>query len=368
MLEMMLSAGGSSRYYPDSGPGSKKLVAGNEDLGFFGALTYAEFGAAALNAIKKYTSTQDYVFSYYAADTTNVWYKFFLRKKVIYIPQKPIGTAAYYRLLASGMVAGEDALGGVSGYTAVEQSARGFIFEDKNWPLRIRLLRKTVLDKIISNSVIYSSSTQDSATSEAAIWGKLMSGGFGAGAWPAKPTPASVYSIDPFNAVAEGWSATAGTIMRSIDPSSTNTYSGVFTKDYEWRPVLELLPNEVNAPKLFPITPTISGDALIANSAYVETSETLNRLNVEFAGANMSTSTPYQKRADDAQVLPAIFVDAVLSTQTTTSVSTFVDMGSEFSTNNGVAPNLVTTLVEMGSEISTAPGGVLPNRAYRSGS
>ncbi|ANZ50339.1 putative virion structural protein [Erwinia phage vB_EamM_Phobos] len=103
-------------YYPNSGPGTKYLMAGNELYGYFGLVEQKELISIAelwLAAFPGATSITDTGFK---------WLKFFYNGKVVYLPTCLVGTTSWVSLYGKGLIFGTGDTGNPpSGTTPVEQ-------------------------------------------------------------------------------------------------------------------------------------------------------------------------------------------------------------------------------------------------------
>jgi hypothetical protein len=87
MLEVLLTGGKSGRFFPDSGPGSKILIAGTKDYGYFGEVTEAELG---LNSEFTRLLDQTDATARSIDVVTNTWFKFVLKGKFLFFPKIPL--------------------------------------------------------------------------------------------------------------------------------------------------------------------------------------------------------------------------------------------------------------------------------------
>lgn len=157
MLEMMLSGGGDPNLVSWSGPGAKKLIAGNKEAGYFGTVSPGElFSMAELNAMVTSTTKQTYALT--------LWHKFILNNsKVFYIPSSYVlGKVTWKDLYNSGLVYGKKGFGRSplpAGMTEVEQfnvrvkpeSIKGKI---QYWPLVVRAPYGTDTDPYVDLSIL----------------------------------------------------------------------------------------------------------------------------------------------------------------------------------------------------------------------
>lgn len=86
MYELLLSSGRQGQqYFPDSGPGTKFLKAGNADIGWFGLVTSTElFQGWEVSSALSLTAGSAF------NDTNTVWMKFVYYGKYLFVAQQPI--------------------------------------------------------------------------------------------------------------------------------------------------------------------------------------------------------------------------------------------------------------------------------------
>ena len=87
MIETLLAGGKSGRFFPDSGPGTKVLVAGTKDYGYFGEVTEAQMG---LNDGFNQLLDQTNASARSIGAVTNIWFKFVLNGKFLFFPKLPL--------------------------------------------------------------------------------------------------------------------------------------------------------------------------------------------------------------------------------------------------------------------------------------
>ncbi|QVW55045.1 hypothetical protein pEaSNUABM29_00001 [Erwinia phage pEa_SNUABM_29] len=97
--------------YPDSGPGPKQLLAGDNVFGYFGKVSQQEFftGYEMWNGLSPNGAP--------GFDTSFTWLKFFMNGKVTYLPSRGIGGTTWQNLYKYGAVFGTDGPGKVPGAT-----------------------------------------------------------------------------------------------------------------------------------------------------------------------------------------------------------------------------------------------------------
>ncbi len=144
MLEMLLNSS-SNNYYPNSGPGSKKLLVGDKNLGFFGLVTEEEMNGISdtLFEFAKGAAPTKLPSRYKIAR----WSKMFFREKVYFFPEKPIAYGfSTYDIIQAKMFRGDDKTFAINFSaapgTSPVQDLRVVINEgSKKWKLIPRLLR-----------------------------------------------------------------------------------------------------------------------------------------------------------------------------------------------------------------------------------
>lgn len=98
MIEFFLAigTGNGPPTFPDSGPGPKTLLRGNEDAGYFGTVSEAEFydmyDLAAVLPLSATLYAYDPAFGYH-------WLKFMFKGKVLFIPSNPLYNQASWNIV-----------------------------------------------------------------------------------------------------------------------------------------------------------------------------------------------------------------------------------------------------------------------------
>lgn len=108
MLEMMLMGGKPQKIqYPDSGPGPKTLMYGDESLGYFGEVT-----SAAFLTVPEIQRQLNFYPGGGTPDPNVSWVKVFSDSKVLYIPKRAIvNNITWNTLYNAGLVYGIDGVG-----------------------------------------------------------------------------------------------------------------------------------------------------------------------------------------------------------------------------------------------------------------
>src|SRR5690554_107694 len=233
MLELLLESTPRdvSVYYPNSGPGNKYLLAGDENAGYFGEVTSSELltGEGLVAATNLSLTSVD-------NNTTLVWLKFFFQGKIIYYAKQNVqNSMTWGTLYQAGLVYGTDGYGtypydtGVEQYTTVEVNDA-----DGLHTLIIRLPRGHDTDP--------AEPTTPSVTSE---WTMLLDR-----VLAIHPDPWDTFTptdlggnrsllmesndANTSRALVRGWGVDGTQYITSIT-KTTSDYAG-------WRPVLELVP------------------------------------------------------------------------------------------------------------------------------
>lgn len=241
MQEMML-AGGSGAYYPWSGPGSKKLIKGTRDLGYFGTVSTAElYTDRSLGAMVGINSQLGI---YNTVPDKQVWYKFIYRGRIIYLARyATMRNASYSDIYNAGAVYGvrgpgdgaPPSTGPVDQFKVLTKYERinGAL---KSWPLKVSLIQGA------NDGVFPSSSTWDSEQSEwDVIWKKFF-----AEKWDPLTTWAEMsFNDNQWNFVKE---RSADGLFVAVRGGSTASYVGKSRASYMgsgslfvWRPKIELI-------------------------------------------------------------------------------------------------------------------------------
>lgn len=246
MFELLLSSGmGVVQTYPDSGPGTKELRFGTEDLGYFGEVPADEL--FTLEELRRQTNFWD------GGDITQniTWIKLFLSGKILYIPTAAVASpVSWSQLYAKGLVYGVDGPGAVPDTPAVNQLV--YITKD-TFSFKVRCL-KTQVDDPASHGGLETIAT--SPNLKAAEWGRIISAlisprqnGYDGYNWNLYPSGSwLLYGTG----LAISQNTRAGLASQNL--GMHNTQVGLVNKTlagYRWFPALELTP--VDAPVYFAI-------------------------------------------------------------------------------------------------------------------
>lgn len=231
--------------YSESGPGSKILIAGDEQLGYFGEVTGDELFTAIemLTAIPLSVGTDISV-------SGGLWLKFFHKGKVLYIAKRPFKIGVSWNdIYADGGVYGTDNNGLYPAATPVNQYHPMTKVENgKTWTLVPRLIRGVNSDPATAASYA-ASGYVDSEWSQ--LFGRVVNATNDATTekWAHFTNTEVTGASGVFNTVAMetyGPNVTYGAIAGVGGNFNTRSNQTKVTRkstyDFGWRPVLDLLP------------------------------------------------------------------------------------------------------------------------------
>lgn len=240
MLEATLSSGGgANKNFPDSGPGSKNLIFGSDDLGYFGDVSTSQF--LTISELRRQLE-------FYAGvdNGTNAqnWVKTFYKKKVLFFPQYPLASnLSWNAMYAAGLVYGVDGPGEYPASTGpVNQLKYVTIGNDL---FKVRLFNAWGLSTRPPGNTEYTLAGAAEHI-ERSEWGSLVQS-------LVKGTPATytgpkwaVYSADSFLGPRFGqmMNTTTGTDQMIFASNTQLSYGGKSATVNWWLPVLELVPND----------------------------------------------------------------------------------------------------------------------------
>lgn len=238
MLEMMLGIGKRGLYLPDSGPGNKYLIAGDETLGYFG-----EVSASLLMDTADIIALTGVQSGAVITPSGLRWFKFIRQGTIIYYAKTQIkGTMLWNDIYLGGAVYGTNNNGAwPSTNTPTNQLKQKVITEDeRSWTVKLRLPRGFNAERYNADN--------PSAAIVGSEWNELMyrvviGGHANAGEW-AKNTLPEVGSNGYWDLCMEtpqqsaDWAGVRGEndITRAAYAYKYGTNSGI-----RWRPVLELI-------------------------------------------------------------------------------------------------------------------------------
>lgn len=253
MWELLMSAGlrKGNYYYPDSGPGPKNLIAGDDQLGYFGETTAAQLfdNNGLCNELGGY-------YPGVAVTEENSWLKFYYKKKVLWIAKRAVRSGVTWNeLYENGLVYGEHGNGKAPTTTPTDQFRQVAKFDmGRQWSMKVRL--PTLMDTDPSTA-------PGPTTAGDSEWCQLIyrvaQGNYGVTPkWAELPT-AGFMVADRGVTTLHGWTmesqtgtptnkAVAGYFSsvqyRSFEPgNATSRFNANFGSGFfGWRPVLELVP------------------------------------------------------------------------------------------------------------------------------
>lgn len=252
MLELMLAGGRDPRgtFFPDSGPGTKWLKKGDEQLGWFGEVNSAELftGEQVMGAANFWTGVNASI-QYLSG---NIWLKFFFKGKVIYIAKRPLkSTVNWIDIYNAGLLYGTRDGGKYPPGVPVPQ----YIQMIKKEGVRTWVLKPRLPTGLLTDPFPLTPSDEEKAGGE---WAQLLG--------RVVPAANGIITEKWDNVGVIGFNATAvvtswlqetlstnvnlallrGSSTQAMDNVSTGTKA---TSNSYWRPALELLgPNDLIDP------------------------------------------------------------------------------------------------------------------------
>lgn len=239
MLEMMLGKSPSgSNFYPNSGPGTKTLQFGNSTLGYFGEVSGTELFYGS-DLVSKFNIAVGTAVSWAGTQ----WFKFFRNNKVIYIArQQVIGGISWNDLYNAGLVYGVKGNGlypvgaGVDQWNPIQKNDG-----TRNWYLKPRLMTGIGVDPAASASSdggewnqLFGRVVTGTNTGVAQKWATLATTYVGyQGTGQLSTLVQETYTSD----VNQCWN-------RGVTNDLTTVSNMAKTGGFQWRPVLELIPDE----------------------------------------------------------------------------------------------------------------------------
>lgn len=154
MLLYLIMSGKSDEqtYFPNSGPGSKYLLTGNTEAGFFGEVSAADLidGVDLLPLITSNTLVTQKV-------KDMVWLKYYFGNKVVFIAkQNLVGEVSWAQLYESGLIYGTPDDGKyptanpTSQMTVIQKQSEG-----RTWRLKLRTIRSATVDPYVGAATPY---------------------------------------------------------------------------------------------------------------------------------------------------------------------------------------------------------------------
>ena len=217
-------------------PGNKKLLHGTRDLGYFGQVAAADlFTDASLATLTGLTAGT------LINNPTQVWHKFILRGRVIYLARYPSRTnVAWNDLYAKGLVygvkgAGDSPLpaGGAVDQFVVLPRSELINGVRKYWPLKVALQQGA------NDGVYPSNSTFDSDQSDwDVLWNKFFADGWDNWTWANMNNGKTYWFLTKERSADGAYAAVRGST--NVTTKSRVTVALVSTS-VAWRPRLELV-------------------------------------------------------------------------------------------------------------------------------
>lgn len=259
MFEMLLTTG-NKLYLPWSGPGNKKIIKGNKELGFFGQVTAQEL--MSYPSFFAQVAPKRGVQPGYAA-SAQTWFKFIYKGKVLFVPRYFIATSLSWEdLYAAGAVYGVRGPGALPipngnpvdqvKLLTVSESLNGGL---KTWPLKVRLF-----DGANGNATLTADYPTDQ-TEWDVIWDRFFTEKWDNSNWQGLN-----------NGYANMWSfiqeRTSDGSYAGIRGGSNNYQSknvsavSSASSSFNWRPVIELVRGDDIAIPVYALSSAISSDAL----------------------------------------------------------------------------------------------------------
>ena len=246
MLEMMLMSNRKPKIqYPNSGPGPKTLLFGDEQLGYFGELTSGSFLTVPelQRQLNFYAGT--------IVDPQVSWVKVFSEGAVLYIPKQPLTTAlSWDALYQDGLVYGTDDVGTYPTTTPTNQ-LRVVMVEQRQ--LKVRLLKNSTIEP---NAVV----TWTDPNTQLAEWPKLAAAMISQVPTAAGMPSWNIYSNNTTLFAASSYvhsqNSAAATTQRIMTNTAVATGARNGSTSRPWFPVLELVPTEDEF--ILPVQPTYS--------------------------------------------------------------------------------------------------------------
>ena len=131
MLETMLTAGGTGKHYPNSGPGPQTLLFGDTEEGYFGRVPVGEMITG--DEVKAQLSVTGYAAPQY-------WLKFYRKKEVLFIGVGGTLASGWNNAYNAGLIYGVDGDGDYPNTPPVNQLR---IVRQGEWAYIVRALRST---------------------------------------------------------------------------------------------------------------------------------------------------------------------------------------------------------------------------------
>lgn len=222
---------GGGAYLPDSGPGSKSLIAGNTTLGYFGLVSPADmFGQYDMSVATPLVAGTP-------SPPTNPnfgWWKFVYNGKYLFIPNDAVrNTVSWNDAYAAGLIYGVNGNGTYPGTPAVNQLVTVDVNDtaDASYRFLVRSIKGAPVDPFNTANTSKPSEYDDLYPLVPGLVTTL-----------AKLQEARLNTVD--FTMNTSSSVSTSMIQRSLSVGGTTVAAGTKSSALQWRPVLELMPGE----------------------------------------------------------------------------------------------------------------------------
>lgn len=254
MYELLYAFQGRPRpVYPDSGPGPKKLLYGDESKGYFGEVSAAEMSVSdGITDLLFFKTTG----AGFALSEGVTWIKYFYKGKVVFVPTSLCGRVKYDDLENAKATYGvtrsvKPTVLPVSGKPMYTENA--IISGGEDTLMRVRLMDASNTSTTVPANVGYATL---SGTEVSDLWLSRMPGTIAVNPFglPRRDMNVSaLYAIKPTSA--EAASASTVPSYEVTNPGSvTSAASLPVGSAMAWRPILELVPRSQQGSVLSPLT------------------------------------------------------------------------------------------------------------------
>lgn len=269
MIESLMLVNSKRKIYLSSGPGPSELIGGDEDAGFFGEVPADDFitGDQLASVLMLTEGTSQ--------NSTTPWLKFVLDGRILFIPKKTIRhSLTWHTLYYNGCVFGNEIDNKPPLTFVVEQNRT---INVKGYYFRVRLMKGSLLDPYAG---VLDTTDNESPETIGSEWNRLMY------SVSVAPTPSLTNEKWASYTLAElGISSGTGQstlCQETIENYNTQRlvrgYYGIQNSNYTeynnsstilgWRPVLELLQDDINAP--INLSGYIISNELFSNEPFTE--------------------------------------------------------------------------------------------------
>ena len=258
MWENLLTSGltGGANHYPESGPGNKNLIAGDDQLGYFGPVSTQQL----------FTPDQlgNELGGFYpgvSVPEDHGWFKFFFKGKVIYIAKRPHRSAvSWSQLYNAGVVYGVAGPGKYPTATPTEQLTKVSKQEGvRQWPLIVRLPTVMATDPAAAPSPTVAQDAEWSQLFQRMVAGGWPQGWASLGVTDVGTNDRGVQTLHSWgqetqntanaNKAVGGYFTSVNYLSFEPGTAASRNNANFGTGYFGWRPVLELVPTgKINAP------------------------------------------------------------------------------------------------------------------------